>query len=308
MSALILIELNGSDVSANTRAAITAAWNLSDSLDALVLTNDASNASSVSALAGINSVKMIVDDALEHANVEVASRLIADVMNDYSFLVAGSSTFSKNILPRVGALLDVQPISDVCEIKSKNTFVRPLYAGNVMATVETSDETIVMTVRATAFEHSGDGGSASVETISASMPSANSEFISLQESVSERPELTTAERIVSGGRGLGSKENFALIEQLADKLDAAIGASRAAVDAGFISNDYQVGQTGKVVAPKLYLAVGISGAIQHLAGMKDSQVIVVINNDPDAPMSRMADLVWQVDLFDALNELNAYQV
>lgn len=308
MSALILIELNGSDVSANTRAAITAASNLADSLDALVLTNDASNASSVSALAGINSVKMIVDDALEHANVEVASRLIADVMNDYSFLVAGSSTFSKNILPRVGALLDVQPISDVCEIKSKNTFVRPLYAGNVMATVETSDETIVMTVRATAFEHSGDGGSASVETISASMPSANSEFISLQESVSERPELTTAERIVSGGRGLGSKENFALIEQLADKLDAAIGASRAAVDAGFISNDYQVGQTGKVVAPKLYLAVGISGAIQHLAGMKDSQVIVVINNDPDAPMSRMADLVWQVDLFDALNELNAYQV
>lgn len=308
MSALILIELNGSDISANTRAAITAASNLSDSLDALVLTNDASNASSVSALAGINTVKMIVDDALEHANVEVASRLIADVMNDYSFLVAGSSTFSKNILPRVGALLDVQPISDVCEIKSKNTFVRPLYAGNVMATVETSDETIVMTVRATAFEHSGDGGSASVETISASMPSANSEFISLQESVSERPELTTAERIVSGGRGLGSKENFALIEQLADKLDAAIGASRAAVDAGFISNDYQVGQTGKVVAPKLYLAVGISGAIQHLAGMKDSQVIVVINNDPDAPMSRMADLVWQVDLFDALNELNAYQV
>ncbi len=308
MSALILIELNGSDVSANTRAAITAALNLSDSLDALVLTNDASNASSVSALAGINSVKMIVDDALEHANVEVASRLIADVMNEYSFLVAGSSTFSKNILPRVGALLDVQPISDVCEIKSKNTFVRPLYAGNVMATVETSDETIVMTVRATAFEHSGDGGSASVETISASMPSANSEFISLQESVSERPELTTAERIVSGGRGLGSKENFALIEQLADKLDAAIGASRAAVDAGFISNDYQVGQTGKVVAPKLYLAVGISGAIQHLAGMKDSQVIVVINNDPDAPMSRMADVVWQVDLFDALNELNAYQV
>ena len=177
-----------------------------------------------------------------------------------------------------------------------------------MATVETSDEIIVMTVRATAFEHSGDGGSASVETISSSMPESNSEFISLQESESERPELTTAERIVSGGRGLGSKENFTLIEQLADKLDAAIGASRAAVDAGFISNDYQVGQTGKVVAPKLYLAVGISGAIQHLAGMKDSQVIVVINNDPDAPMSRMADLVWQVDLFDALNELNAYQV
>ncbi|MBA4732646.1 MAG: electron transfer flavoprotein subunit alpha/FixB family protein [Candidatus Pseudothioglobus sp.] len=308
MSALILIELNGSEVSANSRAAITAATQLSDTIDALVLTNDASNGSSVSALAGINTVKMIVDDSLENANVEVASKLIADVMSGYGYLISGSSTFSKNILPRVGALLDVQPISDVCEIKSNNTFVRPLYAGNVMATVETSDETIVMTVRATAFEHSGDGGSASVETISSSMPGSNSEFISLQESESERPELTTAERIVSGGRGLGSKENFTLIEQLADKLDAAIGASRAAVDAGFISNDYQVGQTGKVVAPKLYLAVGISGAIQHLAGMKDSQVIVVINNDPDAPMSRMADLVWQVDLFDALNELNAYQV
>ena len=308
MSALILIELNGSEVSANSRAAITAASQLSDTIDALVLTNDASNASSVSALAGISTVKMIVDDSLEHINVEVASRLIADAMSGYSFLVSGSSTFSKNILPRVGALLDVQPISDVCEVKSNNTFVRPLYAGNVMATVETSDETVVMTVRATAFEHSGDGGSASVETISATIPESNSEFISLQESESERPELTTADRIVSGGRGLGSKENFALIEQLADKLDAAIGASRAAVDAGFISNDYQVGQTGKVVAPKLYLAVGISGAIQHLAGMKDSQVIVVINNDPDAPMSRMADLVWQVDLFDALNELNAYQV
>ena len=308
MSVIILIELNGSEVSASSRAAITAASELSDSVDALVLTHDASNSSSVSQLSGINSVKMIVDDSLENVNVEVASRLIADVMGDYDYLVAGSSTFSKNILPRVGALLDVQPISDVCEIKSNNTFVRPLYAGNVMATVESSDETIVMTVRSTAFEHSGDGGSASVETISASMPSSSSEFVSLQESESERPELTTAERIVSGGRGLGSKENFVLIEQLADKMDAAVGASRAAVDAGFISNDYQVGQTGKVVAPKLYLAVGISGAIQHLAGMKDSQVIVVINNDPDAPMSRMADLVWQVDLFDALNELNAYQV
>ena len=308
MSALILIELNGPEVSANSRAALTAASQLADSVDALVLTNNSSHATAVASMNGINSVKVIVNESLEHANVEVASKLIADVMTDYKFLVSGSSTYSKNILPRVGALLDVQPISDVCEIKSSNTFVRPLYAGNVMATVETSDETIVMTVRATAFEHAEDGGSATVETLSPAMPESNSSFISLQESQSERPELTTAERIVSGGRGLGSKENFVMIEQLADKLDAAIGASRAAVDAGFISNDYQVGQTGKVGGPILYLAVGISGAIQHLAGMKDSQVIVVINNDPDAPMSRMADLVWQVDLFDALNELNAYQV
>ena len=306
MSALILIELNGCEVSANSRAAITAATQLTDTIDALVLTNDATNSTPVSALSNINTVKMIVSPELEHPSVEVASKLVAEAMSGYKYLVSGSSTFSKNILPRVGAHLDVQPISDVCEIKSNNTFVRPLYAGNIMATVESNDETMLLTVRSTSFEHSADGGSATVENLSPSIPESNSIFVSLQESQSERPELTTADRIVSGGRGLGSKENFALIEQLADKLDAAVGASRAAVDAGFISNDYQVGQTGKVVAPKLYLAVGISGAIQHLAGMKDSQVIVVINSDPDAPMSRMADLVWQTDLFGALKELNDY--
>jgi len=308
MSALILIELNGSEVSSNSRAAITAATQLSDTIDALVLTDDLDNSTSVASLDGINTVKVIVDSKLEHVSVGVASKLVAEVMADYQYLLSGSSTYSKNILPTVGALLDVQPISDVCEIKSNNTFVRPLYAGNVMATVESCDKTILMTVRATAFEHSGDGGSATIEELSLSIPEQKSNFISLQESQSERPELTTADRIVSGGRGLGSKENFALIEQLADKLDAAVGASRAAVDAGFISNDYQVGQTGKVVAPKLYLAIGISGAIQHLAGMKDSQVIVVINNDPDAPMARMADLVWQTDLFGALKELNEHSL
>ena len=306
MSALILIELNGSEVSANSRAAITAASELSDTIDALVLTNDSAHSTPVASLSGINTVKMIISPELEHPSVEVASKLVAEAMSGYKYLISGSSTFSKNILPRVGAHLDVQPISDVCEIKSNNTFVRPLYAGNIMATVESNDETMLLTVRSTSFEHSPDGGSAAVENLSPSIPESSSTFVSLQESQSERPELTTADRIVSGGRGLGSKENFALIEQLADKLDAAVGASRAAVDAGFISNDYQVGQTGKVVAPKLYLAVGISGAIQHLAGMKDSQVIVVINSDPDAPMSRMADLVWQTDLFDALKELNDY--
>ena len=185
--------------------------------------------------------------------LQVSSKLIAEVMGSYQYLIAGSATYSKNIVPVVGALLDVQPISDVCEIKSANTFVRPLYAGNIMATVESSDETILMTVRPTAFDHTEDGGSASIDVLSTSVPDSNSTFISLQESQSERPELTTADRIVSGGRGLGSQENFSLIEQLADKLDAAVGASRAAVDAGFISNDYQVGQTGKLVAPKLYL-------------------------------------------------------
>ena len=303
MSALVLIELNGSEVSANSRAAITAAAQLSDTIDALVLTNNVDNASQTSFLAGLSAVKVIVNDELEHACVEVASGLITEVMAGYEYLVAGSSTYSKNIVPRVGALLDVQPISDVCEIKSKNTFVRPLYAGNIMATVESSDAKILMTVRSTSFEHSQDGGSASIKELSLTMPESQSTFVSLQESQSERPELTTAARIVSGGRGLGSKESFSLIDQLADKLDAAVGASRAAVDAGFITNDYQVGQTGKVVAPKLYIAVGISGAIQHLAGMKDSQVIVAINNDPDAPMCRMADLIWKTDLFGAMQEM-----
>ena len=306
MSALVLIELIGSEVSANSRAAITAASQLADTIDALVLTNAVDNASQTSSLAGLGTVKVIVNEELEHACVEVASGLIAEVMASYKYLVAGSSTYSKNIVPRVGALLDVQPISDVCEIKSKNTFVRPLYAGNIMATVESSDSKILMTVRSTSFEHSQDGGSASIEELSLTMPESQSTFVSLQESQSERPELTTAARIVSGGRGLGSKEDFALIDQLADKLDAAVGASRAAVDAGFITNDYQVGQTGKVVAPKLYIAVGISGAIQHLAGMKDSEVIVAINNDPDAPMCRMADLIWKTDLFGAMQEMIDY--
>jgi len=303
MSALVLIELHGAEISANSRAAVTAATQLSESVDALVLTNAAATATALAGISGISTVKVITDSALEHVSAGIASKLIAGVMTDYQYLVAGSATYSKNIIPVVGALLDVQPITDVCEVKSANTFVRPLYAGNIMATVETCDATILLTVRPTAFEHAEDGGSATVEQLSVSVPESNSTFVSLQESQSERPELTTADRIVSGGRGLGSKENFALIEQLADKLDAAVGASRAAVDAGFISNDYQVGQTGKVVAPKLYMAVGISGAIQHLAGMKDSQVIVVINNDGDAPMARMADLVWNTDLFGAVQEL-----
>lgn len=303
MSALVLIELHGAEISANSRAAVTAATQLSDTVDALVLTNDAANASAVAAISGINTVKVIADATLEYVSAGIASKLIAGVMSDYQYLVAGSATYSKNIVPVVGAILDVQPISDVCEVKSTNTFARPLYAGNIMATVESSDEKILLTVRSTSFDHAGDGGSATIEELSVNIPKSNSTFISLQESQSERPELTTADRIVSGGRGLGSKENFGLIEQLADKLDAAVGASRAAVDAGFISNDYQVGQTGKVVAPKLYMAVGISGAIQHLAGMKDSQVIVVINNDGDAPMARMADLVWNTDLFGAVQDL-----
>jgi electron transfer flavoprotein alpha subunit len=303
MSTLVLIELNGDQVSANTRAAVTAAKLLSNKVDALILTNNSNYAKSVSSIDGIDTVKLITDDSLEHVSSEVASKLVSDVMDGYQYLVAGSSTFSKNILPRVGALLDVQPISDVCEIKSSNTFVRPLYAGNIMATVESIDPTIILTVRSTSFEHAPDGGSASIEQLTVDIPKSNSSFVEIQESKSERPELTTAERIVSGGRGLGSKENFELIEKLADKLSAAVGASRAAVDAGFISNDYQVGQTGKVVAPKVYIAVGISGAIQHLAGMKDSQVIVAINNDPDAPMCRMADLVWQVDLFEAIDDM-----
>ena len=303
MSVLVLIELNNGNISANSRAAVTAALKLSGTVDALILTDNPNNSNTVAKISGINKVKFVADDSFEHVSSEVASSIVANQMGGYNYLVSGSSTFSKNIVPRVGAILDVQPISDVCEIKSNNTFVRPLYAGNIMATVESLDSVILLTVRSTSFDHAEDGGSASIEEISAEIPQSDSSFISIQESQSERPDLTTAERIISGGRGLGSKENFAIIEQLADKIGAAVGASRAAVDAGFISNDYQVGQTGKVVAPKIYMAVGISGAIQHLAGMKDSQVIVAINNDPDAPMCRMADLVWQVDLFEAVDEM-----
>jgi len=243
---------------------------------------------------------------LKERLAEETANLIVPLMQNYDVLLAPATTMGKNVAPRVAALLDVAQISDIIEVKSPDTFVRPVYAGNALETVKTSDKKIVATVRTTAFASASEGGSASIETITPLVALGLSSFEKSEISVSERPELTAARIVVSGGRGMQSGENFkTLIEPLADRLGAAVGASRAAVDAGYMPNDHQVGQTGKVVAPELYIAVGISGAIQHLAGMKDSKVIVAINKDAEAPIFQVADYGLVGDLFTVLPELDA---
>ena len=255
---------------------------------------------------GVTKVFHADDGAFAHPLAENLTDLVLSVADGYSHILFPATTFGKNLAPRVAALLDVQQISDVTEITAPDTFVRPVYAGNAMATVQSRDTVKVITVRTTAFEKAETGGGAAeIEAIAATSGPALSRFISAELSASERPELTSARVIISGGRGMGSADNFKLLEQIADHLNAAIGASRAAVDAGFVPNDYQVGQTGKIVAPELYIAVGISGAIQHLAGMKDSKVIVAINKDEEAPIFQVADYGLVQDLFDALPELSS---
>jgi electron transfer flavoprotein alpha subunit len=308
MTALVLVEHEGGAVRDATLAAVTAAGRLG-TVHALVAgdADAAGVAEAVAQIAGIAKVLLAADPAYAHMLPENVAPLAAQAMANYDAFVAPATTTGKNIAPRVAALLDVMQLSEVIAIEGERTFVRPIYAGNAIATVESSDAKVVLTVRATAFDKAAaEGGSATVEAIAGPGDAGLSRFVSLDASKSERPELTSAGIVVSGGRALKDAATFeALIVPLADKLGAAVGASRAAVDAGYISNDYQVGQTGKIVAPALYLAVGISGAIQHLAGMKDSKLIVAINKDPDAPIFQVADIGLVADLFQAVPELTS---
>jgi electron transfer flavoprotein alpha subunit len=263
-------------------------------------------AAAAAKLPGVAKVLTADDPALDHLLAEPTAALLVALAPAYGHLLAATTAVGKNVMPRVAALLDVQPISDIAEVIDADTFVRPIYAGNGMATVKSADGKKVITVRAASFDPvEAEGGSAAIEPVPVPELPAMSRFVSAELSKSERPELTAARVVISGGRGMQSGDNFILLEPIADKLGAAVGASRAAVDAGFVPNDYQVGQTGKIVAPDLYIAVGISGAIQHLAGMKDSKVIVAINKDEEAPIFQVADYGLVADLFTALPELAA---
>ncbi|ODP37080.1 electron transfer flavoprotein subunit alpha/FixB family protein [Sphingomonas turrisvirgatae] len=305
MSVLVWVEHDNASVKDATLAAVTAAGKLGEVV-ALVAGQGAQGAADAAAkIAGVSKVLLADDAAYGHALAENVAPLIAELMSGYDAFVAPATTTGKNIAPRVAALLDVMQVSEVLSVESADTFTRPIYAGNAIATVKSSDAKKVLTIRGTAFDKAAaEGGSASVETISGKGDTGLSSFVGAEIAKSERPELTSAKIIVSGGRALGSGEQFhALIDPLADKLGAAVGASRAAVDAGYAPNDYQVGQTGKIVAPEVYIAVGISGAIQHLAGMKDSKVIIAINKDEDAPIFQVADVGLVGDLFKIVPEL-----
>ncbi|POZ62503.1 electron transfer flavoprotein subunit alpha/FixB family protein [Chromobacterium alticapitis] len=306
MAILVIAEHDNQSLKSGTLNTVTAAAKLGEVHVLVAGHNAAAAAEAAKSVAGV--AKVLLADAAHYAHglAESLSALVVDLAKGYSHVLAPASSFGKNLLPRVAALLDVAQISEITAIESADTFVRPIYAGNVMATVQSSDAIKVITVRTTAFDAAGQGGSAAVEAISAGADSQLSAFVGQELTKSDRPELGSAKVIVSGGRALGSEEQFkAVIEPLADKLAAAVGASRAAVDAGYAPNDYQVGQTGKVVAPQLYIAVGISGAIQHLAGMKDSKVIVAINKDEEAPIFQVADYGIVGDLFTVVPELVA---
>ncbi len=304
MAVLLLAEVNGAELSVDqTAKAVTAAQALGD---VTVLCASAGCGGAAEAAAKLNGVAKVLcadDAAYGNGLAEPIADLLVSLAGDYEHIVAPATTDGKNILPRVAALLDVMLISDITGILSAATFARPIYAGNAVQTVQSVDAKKVISIRTTGFEAAGEGGSAAVESIAAAGNPGLSEWVEDKLQTSDRPELTSAKIVVSGGRGVGSEENFALIEQLADKLQAAVGASRAAVDSGYAPNDWQVGQTGKVVAPDLYIAVGISGAIQHLAGMKDSKVIVAINKDEEAPIFQIADFGLVADLFDAVPAL-----
>ena len=307
MNVLIVAEHDNKQLSIVTQSAVTAGQLLNaDKLDILVAGfNCGEVAEEASRIKGVSSVKLCDSESLKDGLAENLASVVVKEAESYQFIIAVSSTSGKNFMPRVAALIDVAQVSDVIEIVDQETFKRPMYAGNIIATVKSKDDTKVLTVRPTAFEPTGLVEiEAAIENISAPESLKLSEFVKEELTKSDRPELGAAEIIVSGGRGVGSSEDFAIIEKLADKLGAAVGASRAAVDAGYVPNDYQVGQTGKIVAPQLYIAVGISGAIQHLAGMKDSKVIVAINKDEEAPIFGVADYGLVGDLFTEVPEMS----
>ena len=304
MAVLLLAEVNAGELAMDATAkAVTAAAQLGDVTVLCAGASAKAAADQAATIAGVSKVLCAEDDVLGHRLAEPTADLIMALAGDYAHVVAPATTDAKNVMPRVAALLDVMVISDAIAVVDADTFERPIYAGNAIQTVKSSDAKKVITFRTSTFDAAGTGGSAAVEAIDAAGNPGLSSWIEDKVAASDRPELTSAGIVVSGGRGVGSEEQFALIEGLADKLGAAVGASRAAVDSGYAPNDWQVGQTGKVVAPDLYVAVGISGAIQHLAGMKDSKVIVAINKDEEAPIFQVADYGLVADLFDAVPEL-----
>lgn len=305
MKTLVWVEHDGGSVKDATLATVTAAGKLGE-VHLIVAGQGVDGVAQAAArIAGVGKVHVADDAAYANALAENVAPLIAELMGHHDAFLAPSTTTGKNIAPRVAALIDVMQISDILSVEGPDSFTRPIYAGNAIATVKTSDTKLVLTVRTTAFEKAAaEGGSGEVEAVAATGDAAKSRFVGAEKAENARPELTSAKIIVSGGRALGSEDQFhALIDPLADKLGAAVGASRAAVDAGYAPNDYQVGQTGKIVAPEVYVAVGISGAIQHLAGMKDSKIIVAINKDEDAPIFQVADIGLVGDLFTVVPEL-----
>jgi electron transfer flavoprotein alpha subunit len=307
MSILVIAEHDNFVIKGATLNTVTAAKNIDGDVTLLVAGSDISSVvDQAKTISGLNKILVCDNDLYKNFLAEDLSSLVLNIANNYSHILAPATTFGKNLMPRISAKLDVQQISDIISIESVDTFKRPIYAGSCIATVKSNDQIKLITVRTTAFDAASmDNSDVEVESIDALTSLNISEFISEEIAKSDRPELTAANIVISGGRGMQSGDNFHLLDSIADKLGAAVGASRAAVDSGFVPNDYQVGQTGKIVAPDLYIAVGISGAIQHLAGMKDSKVIVAINKDEDAPIFQVADYGLVSDLFNALPELES---
>ena len=306
MSILVVAENSNNEIKSSTLNSIAAASIINEDIHLVIIGNKCEEVAKKAA--SIEKVKKVIhidDPQYENSIAENIAPVIVSLSEKYTHILAPASTFGKNVMPRIAALLDLSQISDVIRIENEDTFVRPIYAGNAFATVQSIDNKKIITIRPTSFDAvSREGGNANIEKISFNTDQKLVEFIGREESTSERPELGTARIVISGGRGLQSSENFSMINEIADKLNAAVGASRAAVDAGYVSNDYQVGQTGKVVVPDLYIAVGISGAIQHLAGMKESKIIVAINKDEEAPIFNIADYGLNADLFEALPQLS----